>query len=474
MDPNFDSIPIISHDDTIMEVYDKKWKKYLIPRINILKAKYGIIKTPTENKMISIPDKDGNLQSILETVVYAQDEDNLTYQWLEVVDVNNQTILVKKEHLYQMKITNEETMIMDYYGKKKQIISGKVCRKAKKYHSTEGKTSEKILFKVKDEKDEIHFVTKPIIKFAKKKRMLNDEISSTEITDKEGNIINVPLENIRDINDLSAYSEYCEISDIGGTKIIVKKTDLQDLKELADKNLIQENNPMEINDYTLKSIFKIRPNEQYLNLFPNKYSYCPDNKEEEFLEIKDINDQNVMVKRSLIEYYLNENLNDLGLEEEVNDINLNRVVINPYKIVKEIIMNYDDIICKPCYYIELPTQSGTKHLIRRHTITKALKLFQNSNDYVNIKDSNSIKIVTTFQKLKEIDINSSEILLVPLEDINGKIAYIKKRLVMDIVNKIVGEESVEECESVKDYLGNPRVINVRQINVKNSSLKKNY
>lgn len=68
MENSFDSIPIISHDDTIIEVLDKKWKKFLIPRINILKAKYTLISEPSE-KLINIPDKDGKIQQIMESIL---------------------------------------------------------------------------------------------------------------------------------------------------------------------------------------------------------------------------------------------------------------------------------------------------------------------------------------------------------------------------------------------------------------------
>lgn len=137
-------------------------------------------------------------------------------------------------------------------------------------------------------------------------------------------------------------------------------------------------------------------------------------------------------------------------------------------------MNYDDILCKPGPYIELATQSGTKHLIRKHTILKAIKLVKNPNEYINIKDTNNVKIVTSIQKLKEIDLNSGDVLLIPVEDSNGKTAYVKKSIVINIVNRIVMGESVNDCETVQDYLGNSRVINVSQIIIKNSSLKKNY
>jgi hypothetical protein len=467
------NIHFISHDQTIIEVLDEKYKKYLIPRANIIKAKYILEKTNYTEDYISVIDKDNQPQSILTSKIIDLNEDNITYHWLEVTDIDNQSIIVKREQLLEHAMTNEPVKIMDYYRKNRKIIPGKVCRKAKKYHPTEGEGIENILFKVQDENKVTQFVTKPQIKFAKKKRMLNDETFSIEITNKDNTVITVPLENIRNIDEDNAYKEYCEIVDSENNNIIVRKTDLQDLKEIQDKNLNQET-LQSISNYDYTSIYKIKPNEQYLRLFPNKYSYIPNGESIPWISVKDINGKSFEVKTSLIEYYINENINELAIYEEVNDLNYNPIIINPFEIVKNIMMTYDDISCKNGPFIELVTQSGTKHLIRKHTINKVFNLKKEPNDYINIKDSNNVKILTRIQKLNELDLNSPDVLLIPLEDVTGKIIYVKKSIVIGIVNKIVKGESKEECETVIDNKGEERVINVRQINMRNSSLKKNY
>ena len=93
---------------------------------------------------------------------------------------------------------------------------------------------------------------------------------------------------------------------------------------------------------------------------------------------------------------------------------------------------------------------------------------------ISIKDSLNTKIMTTLQKLKDIDLNNNDLLLIPLIDDNGKIVYIKKSIVIDIVNKIIEGKQSGESEKVKDYLNEDKVINIGQINMKNSKIKKNY
>jgi hypothetical protein len=93
---------------------------------------------------------------------------------------------------------------------------------------------------------------------------------------------------------------------------------------------------------------------------------------------------------------------------------------------------------------------------------------------ISIKDSLNTKIMTTLQKLKEIDLNNNDILLIPLIDDYGKNVYIKKSIIIDIVNKIIEGKQKGENEKVKDYLNEDKVINVGQINMKNSKIKKNY
>ena len=472
-----DKINIISHDETIIEVLDKKWNKYLIPRINILKAKL-IIQKESKNldDLIEIEDKENKIIKILCSIINDIDENNILYHWLLVPDISKNYILVKKEHLLSLKMLKEEIEILDYYGKKKKIIPGKICRIAKKYHITEGYGSDNILFKIKDINNNTYFVSKPILKFAKKKRILNDESLTIEITDKMNNKINVPFENIRDFEDYNCYNEYCEIEDINKTKIIVKKMDLQDLKEICDKNLIKESKIQEINDYKF-NVYNINPQNQYWKLFPDKYFYLEkDNTRYEYCTIKDLNNNDIQIKTTLIEYYLNENLNDLALEEEIFDINFTSVLFNPYEVIKNIIMNYNDIIGKE-QFICIVTQSGTKHLIKINLINKTLKICKNNdlNTIISIKDNNNNKIETTLKKIKEINLKDNNNIYISLEDINLKIVYINKQLIIDTINKFINNEyNLDEELEFIDYLNQRKFINIKNINIKNSKLKKNY
>lgn len=467
---------MISLDRTIIEVLDKKWKKYLIPRINILKAKYLIEANQSdESQTIVIRDKDDNQISIIKQIIIDINEDNLTYQWLQVLNTENKPIIVKKEQLYQMKISEEPLMIMDYFAKKHHVIPSKICRIAKKYKTTEGKGFDNILFKMKDENGTIHFVTKPIIKFAKKKRMLNDERYTLEITNKEKLQINVPIESIRDIDDFNPYSEWCEIKTKANdnSKIIVKKMDLQDLKEQFDKNYVKEEE-QKIMDWKFQ-IHLINPTKEYEELFPDKYSYLPnDSKWEKYSTITTLEGVETQIKTKLIEYYLNNNINDLPFYEDTNDIKGDLVYINPYDIVKQIILNYQ-LTSQRGIFVELVTQSGTKHLIKTSLIKKVIEVSNTKKEeYVSIKGSNSEKIITTFQKIKELNINDDKLLLIPLEDMNKSLIYVKKVTIKEIVNRIVSGEPFEEYEEVIDYLDEQKMINVKQIQMKNTILKKNF
>ena len=165
---------------------------------------------------------------------------------------------------------------------------------------------------------------------------------------------------------------------------------------------------------------------------------------------------------------------------ESNNEKGEKIKFNPYEIIKDIISKYDDIICSSGPYIQINTQSGNKHLIKRGTIIKAINLSEkskndnNNNMVISIKDSLNTKIMTTLQKLKDIDLNNNDLLLIPLIDDNDKIVYIKKSIVIDIVNKIIEGKQSGESEKVKDYLNEDKVINIGQINMKNSKIKKNY
>ena len=205
---------IICHDKTIIEVSDKKWNRYLIPYKAVLESKRQIRIQKSKNSYkdtepIELIDYNEKKCNIPGKIIEEYNENNLTYHWLQVSDVNDKLIVVKKEHLLMQKISNEEKEILDYNGKKYKIIPGKVCRLAKKYHITTGLGEQNILYLIKDSSGEFHFVTKTIIKFAKTKRALNDEMHTLEITDKDNTIINVNSDTIRDLEDFNPYSEWC-------------------------------------------------------------------------------------------------------------------------------------------------------------------------------------------------------------------------------------------------------------------------
>ena len=128
---------IICHDKTIIEVSDKKWSRYLISYKAILETKLQIYKDKLSNKynpndkttLLNINEKQC---SLLSNIIEELNENNLTYHWLQVPDVNNKLIVIKKEHLLKQKIKDEEVEILDYNSKKYKINPGKVCRLAKK------------------------------------------------------------------------------------------------------------------------------------------------------------------------------------------------------------------------------------------------------------------------------------------------------------------------------------------------------
>ena len=99
----------------------------------------------------------------------------------------------------------------------------------------------------------------------------------------------------------------------------------------------------------------------------------------------------IFIKTSLIEYYLDENINELALYEEIIDKDDNKQIINPYEITKNILLSYDDISDLNGPYIELITQSGSKHIIKTSTINKILKIAENKKDKNN-NENNKVSI----------------------------------------------------------------------------------
>lgn len=476
---NFKNNYIICHDKTIIEVSDKKWSRYLIPYKNMLEVKLQISKNKLDNKYK--PDEQIALLNIYEkqcflsnNIIEELNENNLTYHWLQVPDINNKLIVVKKEHLLKQKIKDEEVEILDYNSKKYKINPGKVCREAKKYHITIGSGEENILYLIKDISNQPHFVTKTIIKFAKMKRSLNDENQTLDITEYNNQIIKVNCDSIRDLEDFNPYSEWVEIKDINQNKIIVKKVDLLDCKELFDKNLEGGNEIQKINDWKY-DIYDINIKSEYERIFPNRYKYYNDvNKYEEFSGVNDINKNKIYIKTSLIEYYLDENINELGLYEEVYDKDNQKQIINPNQIIKNILLNYDDISDINGPYIELITQSGAKHIIKVNTINKIIRMAKNKqdNNKVSIKDHNGIKIITSLNKIKEININDNNIILLGFKDITGNIFYFKKSDIISRINYILLNTLEEEYLTLNDINNDERKIKYSQIRIINNQLKK--
>ena len=482
---------LICYDKTINEISNKKWNRYLILYKTILEAKRQIkIKKANnvynENEDIILKDineKDCNLKA---EILEEYNENNLTYHWLQIPDINNKIILVKKEHLLMEKMTNEEKEILDYNGKKYKIIPGKVCRLAKKYHITTGIGEENILYLIKDTSNNFHFIKKEIIKFAKTKRALNDEMHTLEITDKDNNIIIVKSETIRDLEDFNPYSEWCEIENINLNKIIVKKVNLVDCKEIFDKNIEGGNELIKINDWKF-DIYDININNEFSKCFPEKYFYLSDNnKREEFSEINDINNNKIYIRTSLIEYYLNENIQDLALYEEVYDKNNKKQIINPKQIIKNILLNIDDVSDSNGPFIQLITQSGSKHIIKVNTINKILKIAEekeiknknenkksNLNNKVSIKDNNGIKIYTSLNKIKEINIKDNNIILLCFKDINEENCYFKKKDIFNKVKDILVNILEDDYIVLDDINGVERTIMHSQIKIINNKLKKN-
>ena len=472
---------IICHDKTIIEVSDKKWSRYLISYKTILETKLQLSKDKLSNKynpndkitLLNINEKQCTL---LSNIIDELNENNLTYHWLQVPDVNNKLIVIKKEHLLKQKIKDEEVEILDYNSKKYKINPGKVCRLAKKYHITKGPGEDNILYLIKDISNQPHFVTKTIIQFAKKKRALNYENQTMEITEYNNQIIKVNCDSIRDLEDFNPYSEWVEINDINNNKIIVKKVNLSDCKELFDKNIEGGNEIQKINDWKY-DVYEININNEYSKVFPNRYKYFNDiNKYDEYSKVEDINKNKIHIKTSLIEYYLDENINELSLYEEVFDKDNQRQIINPNQIIKSILLNYDDICDINGPYVEIMTQSGSKHIIKVRTINKILKLAENNkdnNDKVSINDNSGIKILTSLKKIKEINLNNNNIILLGFKDIEENMCYFKKKDIINKINEILLNLIEEDYLILNDINGLQRTIKYSQIRIINNRLKKN-
>ena len=173
--------------------------------------------------------------------------------------------------------------------------------------------------------------------------------------------------------------------------------------------------------------------------------------------------------------FLNEKINDLSTYEEVYDKDNKLQIINPYKIVKDILLSYDDISDLNGPYVELLTQSGSKHIIKVNTVNKILKLGEDTdkNKKVSIKDNEGNKIYTSLNKIKEINLVDNDSILLCFNDINGDSCYFKKKDILKQVNEIVINNLNNEYISLKDINGNKKNILYSQIKIINHKIRKN-
>ena len=167
----------------------------------------------------------------------------------------------------------------------------------------------------------------------------------------------------------------------------------------------------------------------------------------------------------------------------INMKNLSRLmikqIINPYEIIMNILLSFDDISDLNGPYLELITQSGSKHIIKTSTIVKILKIAENKgninnneNNKVSIKDNNGIKILTTLNKIKEIDLNDNNIILLGFKDITENLCYFKKKNILNKINEIFLNLSEEDFLTLNDINGIERIIKYSQIRIINNKLKK--
>ena len=124
------------------------------------------------------------------------------------------------------------------------------------------------------------------------------------------------------------------------------------------------------------------------------------------------------------------------------------------------------------------TQSGSKHLIKVNTINKIIKIAEdrknkNDNSKVSIKDNNGIKIFTSLNKIKEINLKDNDIILLCFNDVNGNKCYFKKRELIKEVSNILMNSINEDYIILNDINGEKRYIQHSQIKIINSKIKKN-
>lgn len=146
--------------------------------------------------------------------------------------------------------------------------------------------------------------------------------------------------------------------------------------------------------------------------------------------------------------------------------------------MKNILSSFDDISDINGPYVELITQSGSKHIIKVNTINKILKIAEqkvsdnNDKNKVSIKDNKGIKILTSLNKIKEINLKDNNIILLGFNDINDDISYFKKQNILSKINEILFNLIEEDFLILEDINGTKRQIKYSQIKIINHKLKK--
>ena len=84
-----------------------------------------------------------------------------------------------------------------------------------------------------------------------------------------------------------------------------------------------------------------------------------------------------------------------------------------------------------------------------------------------------IKILTSLKKIKEINLNNNNIILLGFKDIEENMCYFKKKDIINKINEILLNLIEEDYLILNDINGLERTIKYSQIRIINNRLKKN-
>ena len=96
-----------------------------------------------------------------------------------------------------------------------------------------------------------------------------------------------------------------------------------------------------------------------------------------------------------------------------------------------------------------------------------------NNNKVSIKDNNGIKILTSLNKIKEINLDDNNIIILGFKDIQDNMCYFKKKDIIERINEILLNLLEEDILILNDINGLQKKIKYSQIKIKNNKLTKN-